>query len=198
MTSIVQYLRQLDADMYRIDQEIAVLQLEKMRLQDARMTIMRNEEARALRSGHQSPFGTFPNGGQVAVTDPQLQPPPEARIALLEEGVLSKAAKTGQPAKLNGGGKKTRGPRQRGELRVKVLAILKDMPKGEGMTSGDIGNFLGLPAGTANRHPLHNCINHMKLGGLVEPVPGTPMSTGIRGVYQLTQRGHQMAEELGR
>jgi hypothetical protein len=198
-------LRELDEHIKTCRTQIAHLQVEIANMESARLTLMRIEERKAYFAGQPSPFGDL-NGAQIAVRDPELR--------LLEEGVLSRAAKTGVPIpalaeatglqppqgaswwQQQGNGKKQRAPRIRNELRHKVLALLKDMPKGEGMSSGDIGNFLGLPAGTANRHPLHNCINAMKSDKLIEPLPGTRIGTGLRGVYQLTERGKQKATEV--
>jgi hypothetical protein len=207
-THLVALLRDIDNDIETCRRHIAELQVEIARLQDTRLTLLRREERKAYFAGQPSPFGDL-NGAQIAVRDPELR--------LLEEGVLSRAAKTGAPIPalaasdgLQGASwwqhqqavaKKPHRLKRRPQgnpspLRHRLLVLLKDVP--EGLTSIEVSNYLGVPAADEARKPIQNCLYNMRQAGLLEIKAGIPGIAGRKDAkaYFLTELGQQAAARL--
>jgi hypothetical protein len=170
------YMNDLDREIVEHRQEIAKLRLRISELEDTRLMLMQREEYRAGRAGEASPFGMLPGGGEIAVR--------ERRLMLMDEGLLSHAAKTGElpPPGLNKSGDR-RGMNQRGkprpgrinkgrhskdtavgDMRRRILGVLGDHDY-EPMTGGELGNYLGLPADPEVRKPLQNALYAMRVRG---------------------------------
>ena len=200
-------LREIDGDIDTCRRHIVELQVEIARLQDARLTLMRREERKAYFAGQPSPFGDL-NGGQIAVRDPELR--------MLEDGALSRAAKTGlpiaalaatdglqRPALATPGERpaaRSKAPSKPHDkpsvMRAKLLKVLADMP--EGMTAWEVSNFLGLATGDEARKPVQNTLHHMRKTGLVDIKPSQP-GTSLRRdakAYFLTELGQRHAARV--
>lgn len=211
-------LKEVDAHIEAHRRQIATLQVEIARLEDTRVTLMRMEERKAYFAGQPSPFGDL-GGGTIALRDPELRAPEGlARLAQrsLPDGWQSHLAKTGQPPAIaasdglqttvtaaggpytlrapgqRGRDRHTRKPRGGGDMRKRVLNVLKDVP--EGMTSAEIGGYLGIPTAGEQRKPLQNALYNMRLAKLIDLRPGQFPGRGRRKdshVYILTALGQQ-------
>lgn len=102
-------LSHFDEEILLYQQQIAVLRAKIHETEEARLTYMRMMESRALRAGQQSPYGAFPNGGQVAVRDMEIAA--GLRQLAIPDGALSIAAKYGEPRLSQYTGQPVKGPR---------------------------------------------------------------------------------------
>jgi hypothetical protein len=93
---VTDYLRDIDQEMMAHRQEIAKHQVRLQQLSDMRVLMMSREEDRAAMNGHGSPFGTLPNGAEIAVRDP-LTYQPQASALLAPGQSVSAPAKIGRP-----------------------------------------------------------------------------------------------------
>jgi hypothetical protein len=93
---VTDYLRDIDQEMMAHRQEIAKHQVRLQQLSDMRVLMMSREEDRAAMNGHGSPFGTLPNGAEIAVRDP-LTYQPQASALLAPGQSVSAPADLGRP-----------------------------------------------------------------------------------------------------
>ena len=203
-------LKELDEHIQAARQQIATLQVEIARLEDTRVTLMRLEERKAYFAGQPSPYGDL-GGGAIIMRDPALRP----GLAHLPDGALSLAAKTGQPIAAIAASDGLQAPAVQSwqqkprrlqrkprpskyDMRRKVLHVLKDVP--EGMTSVEIGGYLGIPSLNEARKPLQNALYNMRIAKLVELRAGQFPGKGRRQdihVYSLTELGKQQLATWG-
>ena len=87
---VTDYLKDIDAEMLMHRQEIAKHQVRLQQLADMRVLMMTREEDRAAGMGLSSPFGTLPEGAEIAVRDPLTYRPAMALTASLEAKTIGR------------------------------------------------------------------------------------------------------------
>lgn len=156
MKDVQATLRRIDEEITDRRQKIAYHQVEIARLEDTRTVLMGlaesdTDRARADREAR----GHVINGHHAR---PVLIARKEGSGG--EDGSASKAAKEGRKPP-----RRARGlPGGSTDFRRRILQLLKN---GEAMTSAEIGNHLGVPAGAEPRKPMGNALYHLRRTGIL-------------------------------
>jgi hypothetical protein len=162
MKDVAGTLKRIDDEIVHRKQQIAMHQVEIARLQDTRLVLVGLVEediatAEAARMERAGVIGHQPQPQRpmivVRKTAEDEQPPPKAAMHQRTNGhATSEKPKKPRRAKKSASG----------DMRSKILAIMDDQT---GMTSREIGDFLGLPRDDTARKPMSNALYQLKVKG---------------------------------